>query len=251
MKLRINDLNYEYKKGKKVLEGVNLNLDATNLVAIMGPNGAGKSTLMKIILGLVKVDDNKVFIDDVDLNTLDNKARSHLIASVEQNLSFSDETVFDSIMVGRIDSFRYEPKEEDYNRVYEVIKELNLEELMFRNVLELSGGERQKVGIARALVKDSKILYLDEITSNLDLRNEIEIIKLIINIAKEKNLLVLFNIHDLSLALNYFDYFILLNNKNIVKAGNIDELSSDDINKVFNVTSKIIEVDNKKVIIME
>ena len=82
MKLKINDLNYEYKKGKKVLEGVNLNLDATNLVAIMGPNGAGKSTLMKIILGLVKVDDNKVFIDDIDLNTLNHKERSHLIASV-------------------------------------------------------------------------------------------------------------------------------------------------------------------------
>lgn len=251
MSLLVKDLNYSYKKNKQILNDVDFSVEYGKTIAVLGKNGVGKTTLMKCILGFNKIEQGHIFIDDKDINSISIKERSKLISYVSQDIYFSDETVFDAIMIGRRPFVKYSYQKKDYDIVYQLIKELDLESYMFESVSNLSGGERQKVKIASALATNAKILYLDEVTSNLDLKNQIEIIKLVTKLAHEKNMLVILNIHDLNLAYNYLDEFILLKDGSIFKKDCMKNLNEEDVFECFQVDSKIIEVDNKKIIMME
>lgn len=251
MSLLVKNLSFSYSKNKEILRDVTFNLEYGKTVSILGKNGVGKTTLMKCILGFNTIEENHIFIDDVDVNKLKLKERSKLISYVSQDIYFSEETVFDAILIGRRPYVNFSYKKEDYEIVYEIIKELDLEKYMFESVNNLSGGERQKVKIASALATNSKILYLDEVTSNLDLKNQIEIIKLIKKLAHEKNILVILNIHDLNLAYSYLDEFVLLKEGSVYKKDVMKNLTVQDVYNCFEVNSKFITVDNKKTIIME
>lgn len=248
--LNIKDLKFSYKNSKPVLNDINLSLNDGEIGVLLGKNGAGKSTLFKCILGILKYD-GIVKINDVDLNTLSNMNRAKLIGYVPQESTFGNLTVFDSIMIGRISHFNFLSRKEDRNIVLSILKELDIESLSAKNVNELSGGERQKVAIARALAQEPKILIFDEPTANLDISNEQLIFNLAKKIAKNRNISILIAIHNLNFAIDFGDKFFMMKGGFIKYDGNSEIINEESIFDIFNVKSKVIEINGKRGIFYE
>ena len=251
MSLEVKNLSFSYESNNKVLDNINFKLNDGCCVGVLGKNGVGKTTLMKCIINLIKNYEGNVLIDNKDIKTINYQEKSKLISYVPQNTDFSYGTVFDAILIGRKPYLDNNNKNSNLKIVEEIITELGLNDIAFKNANNLSGGQKQKISIARALAKEPKILYLDEPTSNLDLKNQIEVLKLIKKIAKEKNIIVLVNIHDLNLAFHYLDEFIILKNSQVISISNINNIKEEDINNAFEIKCHIKEIDNKKYIVVE
>ena len=247
MGLVIKDLSYSYTKDKLVLDSVSLSLDEGKCVGVIGKNGVGKTTLMKCIIKLLRVGNDKIFLDGVDINTLSNKKRAQIISYVPQDINLPATNVFDAILIGRMPYMKMDASREDLEAVEAIIKELNLEEMAFKRVNELSGGQRQKVAIARALVQEPRLLYLDEPTSNLDLKNQVEVIKTIRRVAKSHNKLVIMNIQDVNLALSYLDEVVILNDSRVLYSGSVDGLNSYILHEALGVNLEILDIDGRRI----
>lgn len=236
------------RKSPEVLHGVDLSLPEGKVSVLLGPNGSGKSTLLKCLLGLVRYEGN-IEVFGRDLRELKDSERAKLIAYVPQNLSFAPSTVYDAVMVGRVPHFAFAPGAEDHLIVQETLNDLGLAELANRNVMELSGGERQKVAIARALVQEARILVCDEPTSNLDIAAEAMIASLLRLLAQKKGLTVFVSIHDLNLALTVGDAFVLLKDGCVVKSGNEEAVNEETILEAFGVHAKRVQVEGHNMIV--
>ena len=243
--LSVTNLRFSYKKDKPVLNGINLSLNDGEIGVLLGKNGAGKSTLFKCILGLLKYD-GEIKINNVDLKTLSTLERAKLVGYVPQENAFGNLSVYDSVMVGRISHFNFVSKKEDRDVVSSILKELDIESLSMKNVSELSGGERQKVSIARALAQEPKILIFDEPTANLDINNEQLIFNLAKKIAKNRNISILIAIHNLNFAMDFGDKFLMMKDGLIKYDGSSDVLNEDTIFDIFNVKTTIININGQK-----
>lgn len=236
------------KNNPDVLQDLSFHLEKGKVGVLLGSNGAGKSTLLKCILGELRYQ-GEILVDGQNLKTLKPKQRAAFIAYVPQNLSFAPSSVFDAVMVGRIPHFAFAPSKEDEEIVWSTLRDLGMEELALRNVLELSGGERQKVAIARAMVQQAKVLIFDEPTSNLDIAAEHAVVEMVESIAKEKGLTVLLSMHDLNLALEVGDTFAFLKDGRIIAQGNEDIVNEKTIAEAFGIIARRVSVDNKGFIV--
>ncbi len=245
MSLEVKNLSYSYNGKDIILKGLNFSIEPSECVAIIGCNGVGKTTLMKCILNLLKIEKNVVFVDKKDIKDISKKELAKTISYVPQNISFPNASVFESILIGRIPYINFSPTDDDLKAVKKVIDELNLTTLSFKNVNDLSGGQKQKVAIARAMVQDAKLMYFDEPTSNLDIKNQIEMIKIMKKIAKIDNKIVLMNLQDINFAIKFFDKIIVLNDGEIGFFGPPNLLSEEILSKSFNVNIKMIKKDNQ------
>ena len=208
--LEIKNLSYCYNKNSIVLDNISLSLPKGKIGIVLGKNGSGKSTLLKNILGILSPNTGSIILDDVDLINLKRNERAKLVSYVPQDITFGDLSVFETILLGRISYFNYFSRYEDEQIVRKTIKELKLEHVSNINVNELSGGEKQKVAIARALVSSPSLIIFDEPTGSLDLENEYLILNEAKKLTKEKNITILIAIHDINLALKYGDYFYIV-----------------------------------------
>lgn len=247
--LEIKNLSFGYKN-HLVLNNLSLTLLDNKIGVILGKNGAGKSTLFKNILGILKPNEGSIIIDNINLNTLSKKERAKKISYVPQDISFGELNVFDSVLVGRLSNFNFFSRYEDEQITKKIIKDMSLEKIMNKNVNELSGGEKQKVAIARALVQEANVLIFDEPTGNLDVSNEQLILKEARKIAKEKNVSILISIHDLNLALQYGDYFYFLKDGYIKYHGGKEIFTKEIIKDIFDIEVNIVTIQNQKVILM-
>ena len=144
-------------------------------------------------------------------------------------------TVFDAVLLGRRPHIRWDVTEADIQIVEAAVRMLNLEDLTLRYIDEMSGGELQKVSIARALVQEPRVLLLDEPTSSLDLKNQLEILGIIRSVTTEHNVAAVMTMHDLNMALRYADRFILLKDGVIHAAGGPDVVTPETIEAVYGV----------------
>ncbi|MBO6284984.1 MAG: ABC transporter ATP-binding protein [Bacilli bacterium] len=236
------------KNTPDVLQDLSFHLEKGKVGVLLGSNGAGKSTLLKCVLGELRYQ-GEILVDGQNLKELKPKQRAALIAYVPQNLSFAPSSVFDAVMVGRIPHFAFAPSKEDEEIVWSTLGDLGMEELALRNVLELSGGERQKVAIARAMVQQAKVLIFDEPTSNLDIAAEHAVVEMVESIAKEKGLTVLLSMHDLNLALEVGDTFAFLKDGRIIAQGDEDIVNEKTIAEAFGIIARRVSVDNKGFIV--
>lgn len=236
------------KNNPDVLQDVSFLLEKGKVGVLLGSNGAGKSTLLKCILGELRYQ-GEILVDGQSHKALKPKQRAALIAYVPQNLSFAPSSVFDAVMMGRIPHFAFAPSKEDEEIVWSTLGDLGMEELALRNVLELSGGERQKVAIARAMVQQAKVLLFDEPTSNLDIAAEHAVVEMVESIAKEKSLTVLLSMHDLNLALEVGDTFAFLKDGRIIAQGDEDIVNEKTIAEAFGIIARRVSVDNKGFIV--
>ncbi|MGC8932814.1 MAG: ABC transporter ATP-binding protein [Candidatus Methanodesulfokora sp.] len=225
----------------KALDGVSLTVKNGEILSIIGPNGAGKSTLLKVINGILKPKVGTVYLDQKSLNEIPMREVAKKMGFVPQNIHLIGMlTVHDFVMTGRRPYINFTPSREDEEKVYEALKTVGAIELAERTLEELSGGELQRVIIARALAGEPEVLLLDEPTSNLDLKYQIEIKKLIESLSS-KGLIVIMAIHDLTYAYRVSDKILMLNKGKVFAAGKPEEvLTPENIKEVYGVKPLII-----------
>ncbi|KAA0003645.1 MAG: ABC transporter ATP-binding protein [Thermoplasmata archaeon] len=243
MMLTIKGIDFYYDS-IKALENVSFEIKEGEVLGIIGPNGSGKTTLLRCINMVLKPKVGVVLIDNKNISEFDRKEIAKNIGVVPQNSTIHFPfTVFDIVLMGRtpyIDKLKGESSK-DLEITEEVMKITNIKHLAARQINEISGGEKQRVIIARALAQEAKILLLDEPTLHLDINHQIEILELIVNIAKKKNLIVIMVSHDLSLASRYCDKLLLLHKGSIYSIGTAAEvLTTENIKNVYGIDIYLI-----------
>ena len=248
--LSVENLNFRYSKfSRPVLNGASLQLNAGEIGILLGKNGSGKTTLFKNILGINKPGSGKILFEGENLLKMSRKERARRIAYVPQDIHFGALTVFDSIMLGRISYFGLKSGDGDYKAVEKILTDMHLESYAFRMVDELSGGERQKIAIARAMAQEPKLMVFDEPTGNLDIANEQLIIEEARKLAKQKNIAILSSLHDLNQALAFGDKFFFLKNGVVTYAGGREIITPEVVKDTFDVDVRIRQIDGQTVIL--
>lgn len=248
--LKAENLHFSYsKRGREVLRGLDLELPAGKVGILLGKNGCGKTTLFKTLLGIEKSTAGTVSFEGKELNRLGPRERAKLVAYVPQHIHFGNLSVYDSILMGRVSYFGSKAGEEDRAKVDAIICEMGLEPFAERNAEELSGGEKQKIAIARALAQEPKLLIFDEPTGNLDMANEQLIIREARRLSTERGITVLSSLHDLNQALQMGDCFYLMIDGIIQYAGDSGILTPEHIREIFDVDIRVLDVEGEKIIV--
>ncbi|MFP4686884.1 MAG: ABC transporter ATP-binding protein [bacterium] len=248
MILEVEDLYFSYRDNP-VLKGINFAIRDHEVVAICGPNGAGKTTLLRCINSILTPDSGKISIEENDLSTLNRNQIARKFGYVAQQSQIARTTVFDSILLGRHPYISFKPTEKDLRVVNATIEKLHLQPLSLRYLDQLSGGELQKVSIARAIVQEPRVMLLDEPTSSLDLKNQVEILNLIKNIIRGHEMAALMTMHDLNRALQYADQLLFLKEGKIFASCSPDQVSEKLIEKVYDVKVLVEQTEEYPVII--
>ena len=248
--LSIENLRFRYDRNSPyVLNGASLCLEQGEIGILLGKNGSGKTTLFKNILGINKPDSGEIFFNGENLLKMPRRERAQRIAYVPQDIQFGALTVFDSILMGRVSYFGLKAGHEDYLAVEKIIQDMGLESFAQRNVDTLSGGERQKIAIARAMAQEPKLMVFDEPTGNLDIANEHLIIEEAKKLAKEKHISILSSLHDLNQALYFGDKFFLLKDGIVKYAGGKEIITEAVIKDIFDIDVRIVQIENQQVIL--
>lgn len=248
--LRCENLRFRYgRSGPYVLDGASLKLEAGEIGILLGKNGAGKTTLFKNILGIQKPTSGSVLFDGENFLKLPRRERARKIAYVPQNIQFGELSVFDSVLMGRVAYFGMRAGKSDYEAVEKILEDMGLISFADRNVDALSGGERQKIAIARAMAQEPRLMAFDEPTGNLDIANEQLILAEAKRLSREKGIAVLSSLHDLNQALSFGDRFFFLKDGVVKYAGGKEAFREDVIEDIFGLRVRIVEIENRKVIL--
>lgn len=249
MKLKVRDVEFSYNNGASVLKQIRMDVKVHDVLAILGPNGVGKTTLLKCINGLLKTKTGTIMVDEEDLRKLSRTEIAKRIGYVSQRAEVSKITVFDSVLLGRKPHITWDVSKKDIQIVEDVMKRLDLDALALKYIDEISGGELQKVQIARALVQEPKVLLLDEPTSNLDLCNQHRIMAALVDVVKKNDLTAIMTMHDLNLAMQYADKFIMLKNGRIFAAGGQEVITPENIETVYDLAVNVANYMGRPIII--
>lgn len=250
--LTCENLNFSYGRGgKPVLRGTSLELEQGQIGIVLGKNGSGKTTLFKNILGIQTPGSGKIRFDGENLLKMNRRERARHIAYVPQHIHFGDLSVFDSILMGRVSYFGLKASRSDYLAVEKLIEDMGLQEFANRSAEELSGGEKQKIAIARAMAQEPKLMIFDEPTGNLDIANEQLIMEEAKKLAREKNISILSSLHDLNQALTFGDKFFLMKDGVIKYTGGKACITEQTIRDIFDVDVKIAQIDGRTVVLRQ
>lgn len=241
MKLNVNGVRFRYGS-RDILKDVELEAKSGEVLAVIGANGAGKSTLIRCINRILKPQKGTVFLDGKELSSFTAKERACMLGYVPQTakdvFSFN---VMETVLMGRKPHISWGVGKKDLKIVNSILLRMGLKQFVERYLYELSGGERQKVLIARALAQEPEVLLLDEPTSNLDVRHQLEVMELIQSIAREQKKCVIIVVHDLNLAARFADKILMLKGGVVFAAGKAqDVLTTENIKDVYGVDSMII-----------
>ncbi|WP_416197537.1 MAG: Iron complex transport system ATP-binding protein [Sporanaerobacter sp.] len=242
--IKVQSLKFGYKDDL-VLKDISFSLEEGQFMSIIGPNGSGKSTLLKNICNLEKPNSGEIEIHGKNISQYKSKELAKKIALVPQDTFISyDFSVFDVVLMGRFPYLGRFDKEtdEDFEITKEALKITNTFHLRDRNINEISGGERQRVIIARALAQEPDIIFLDEPTSHLDINHQMDLLNILRNLNKEKNTTIVLVIHDINLACRYSDIIMLLDKGEILSIGSPKEVvTRENIEKAYGLNTIIEE----------
>lgn len=223
-----------------VLEDVTFTVADGEMVALLGPNGTGKTTLLRTLNGILARSGGTVLLDGHESTRCSRRDIARFFGYVPQRGEMLRLTVFDAVLLGRRPHLGWTVEERDLEKVGAALEALALEPLALRYLDELSGGEFQKVLIARALVQEPKMLLLDEPTSSLDLKNQMDILATLKHVVRGHGMSALASLHDLNTALRFADRLLLLRGGIIMAACTPDELTSATIEAVYDVPVDIL-----------
>ena len=249
--LSVENLQFHYQGGPKVLKKINFALGDGEFLAILGNNGAGKSTMLKCFNHIITPDAGEVLLNGENLLKMSAKEVARRIAFVAQNVPDTQMTVHDMVMLGRRPYMSWAFTDRDHEIVHEAMDRLKVSEFRGRFLNRLSGGERQKVMLARALAQEPKLLLLDEPTSSLDLKNQYQVLQIVKDICHETGILAIVVIHDLNLALRFCDRFLLMQQGEVYRYGDTGILDREAIWEVYGVHGEVVSAGNQKVVIVD
>lgn len=254
MKIQIDDVSFSYKgcDDTPVLKEISALIRGPQVVSILGPNGVGKSTLIHCINKILEPTGGKVFLDDVETTEYSLKDMAKRISYVPYSSSDTFPlTVVDTVLLGRHPHAGWKTTDEDLRKVYEVLERLEISDLAMRFFNELSAGQHQKVMLARGLVQEPDVILLDEPTSNLDIKHQLGISRMLRELSRTDGILVIMISHDLNIAARYSDNIILMHEGRIFAAGSPkDVLTEENIRTVYGVESKIIDDEGRPYIVV-
>jgi len=246
--LTVNDLKFMYRN-KDVLDRIGFSIRQGQVVAVLGPNGVGKTTLLKCLNRILRPKEGTVLLDEEDLLGLDTMAIARKVGYVPQRVETGRLTAFDAVLLGRRPHIGWDVAPRDLAIVDAVFHKLGMDPLRLCYIDEMSGGELQKVAIARALVQEPRVLLLDEPTSNLDLKNQVEILTTIREIVRDHNIAAIMTMHDLNQALRFADTFIFIKNGKVHIHGSKDIVTPLVIEEVYGLPVMIGELGGVRCVI--
>ena len=241
VRLRIRGVEFGYGS-EAVLKGISIEIPQGEMLSIVGPNGAGKTTLLRCINRILKPRRGVIMVNGKSIEEMSRREIAKKMGYVPQSThQVFPNTVFDVILMGRRPHFAWKCNEKDIEKVLETLKMLGIEHLAMRDITELSGGQQQKVFIARALAQEPEILLLDEPTSNLDIKHQLEVMNIIKSITNERGITAIMAIHDLNLASRYADRVIMMHKGKIFAVGSPEEvLTPENIREVYGVEAEVL-----------
>lgn len=240
MKLSMAGITFSYAS-TSVLTDVTAELGEGEVLGLVGPNGAGKSTLLRCIDRILKPQRGSILLNGRETKKMSRQELAQHVGYVPQaNSDGFPTTVFDTVLMGRRPHMSWGSSGRDIEKVAEVLELLEIKRFALRDFKSLSGGEKQKVILARALAQEPDLLLLDEPTSDLDIRHQLEVMEIIKDIVKRKTISTIVAIHDLNLAARYTDKIVMLHKGSIFAEGYPKTvLTPKNIKSVYGVESEV------------
>jgi iron complex transport system ATP-binding protein len=248
MILDVSGIRFSYNS-HPALDGVGFALEKGRVLAVLGINGAGKSTLLKCLNRVLRPQEGSALLDDEDLLAMPPRAVAQRVGYVPQRHPDTLLNVYEAVLLGRKPHMGWTVSDADRQTVETVLDRMGLSAMALRPVRDLSGGEAQKVVIARALAQSPRVLLLDEPTSNLDLKNQLEVMGLIREIVSDGGLSAVVSIHDLNLALRFADMFLFLKDHRVHALVSKEGLTADIIGKVYGVPVSLQKMAGRMVVV--
>ncbi|MEN6326087.1 MAG: ABC transporter ATP-binding protein [Syntrophomonas sp.] len=234
MFLTIQEMAFNYP-GRTVLKDINLQVQKGECLAVLGTNGVGKTTLLKCINRILKPQKGTVLVENVETLKLSRLDLARRVGYVSQHQDIPQVTVFDAVLLGRKPYIKWDISRQDLQIANQALEMLGLNDYAMRYLHELSGGELQKVVIARALAQEPEVLLFDEPTSSLDLKNQFEVLRIIQQVVKAKEMAAIITMHDLNLAVRFADKFLFLKQGAIFSAGGLEVITPENIESVYSI----------------
>lgn len=249
MGIEVRNLSFSYKKSIPVLKDISFGLDSGSFVCLLGPNGVGKSTLFKCMLGLLKGYEGRIVVDGEDIKELSAKQLARKVAYIPQSTSpVFNYTVSDVVLMGTtaLISNLASPGEKEKKYVDEALDVLGISYLKDRMFMNISGGERQLVLVARALAQQGKILFMDEPTANLDYGNQVRVLQQVRDLAGQ-GYTVIQSTHNPEQAFLYADEVLAVKDGRIAAHGKPNEvMDSELVEKLYGVSVRVESLYNDK-----
>ena len=248
--IEIKDISFSYPDAD-ILKQVGFTAESGEVVGLLGNNGAGKSTLVTCLNRIRTPKSGSLHIDGKNAFQMGRNELARTVAYVAQKNELTHSTVFDCVLLGRKPYIKWSVSQEDLDICTRIMERVGLLDYQMRYVDELSGGELQKVMLARALVAQPKLLLLDEPTSNLDPKNQYEMMALVRELAREQGITVITVIHDLNLALRFCDKFYFLKAGEGYSYGGIDTVTPETLQAVYGIRAQVLDVGGRKTVIID
>ncbi|MCQ2079088.1 MAG: ABC transporter ATP-binding protein [archaeon] len=246
--LEVEDLHFSYDT-KEVLKGVSLTARRNEIISILGPNGVGKTTLLRCICNLHKPTSGSVKVCGNILSEIKPNEMAKLVGYVPQKADVSRTTVFDSVLIGRRPHMGITYSDRDLEIAWNVIRSLGLGDKSLDYVDEISGGEFQKVQIARAIAQEPELLVLDEPSNNLDIANQHITMRMIEHVVRQHGLCTVMTMHDINLAAYYSDKFVFVKDGAVAAFGGKEVITPEVIKDVYGIGADVIEHNGQVVVI--